>query len=92
LHWFKGSCPAGTFVQVPADPASAHDWQVPEHAVWQQMPCWHMPELQSPSDPQTAPIGAFPQLLFVHTLPGLQSASVLQVVRHWPFTRHIHNP
>ena len=89
-HWASGSLPAGTFVHVPRLPWTAHERQVPLHALAQQMPCWHMPELQSPSDPQTAPIGAFPQLLFVHTLPGLQSASVLHVVRHWPVVPHMY--
>ena len=38
-HWPIGSCPAGTDAQVPAVPASAHDTQVPAHAVAQQTPC-----------------------------------------------------
>jgi hypothetical protein len=36
-HWPSGSWPAGTLVQVPSEPAIAHDWQVPAQAVPQQM-------------------------------------------------------
>jgi hypothetical protein len=36
VHWFKGSWPAGTEVQVPMLPAIAHEAQVPAQAVWQQ--------------------------------------------------------
>jgi len=37
-HWLSGSWPAGTAAQVPSDPASPHDVQVPVQAVEQQMP------------------------------------------------------
>ena len=39
VHWFRGSCPAGTAVHVPIVPASAHDAHVPVQAVPQQTPC-----------------------------------------------------
>ena len=32
-HWFNGSAPAGTEAHVPIDPVSAHETQVPAHAV-----------------------------------------------------------
>jgi hypothetical protein len=88
-HWPSGSLPAGTLVQVPRLPGTAQDRQLPVHMVAQQTPCWQNPALQSASLPQVPPGGARPQLLFVHTLPGLQSALVLQVVRHWPVVPHI---
>jgi hypothetical protein len=42
-HWFSGSAPAGTLVQVPALPVSAHDWQFPAQLDAQQTPCWQNP-------------------------------------------------
>ena len=80
MHWFKGSCPAGTFVQVPADPASAHDWQVPVHAVWQQMPCWQKPDMQSLAAAQVAPVGFFVHAPPTHTFGARQSASAVHEV------------
>src|SRR4051794_28806571 len=77
-HWASGSTPAGTLVQFPSLPGTAQERHVPVQALEQQTPCWHIPELQSSSDPQVPPSGAFPQLLLVQTLPGLQSESVLQ--------------
>ena len=62
LHCMRGSWPAGTFVQVPALEGSAHDLHVPVHAVLQQTPCSHIPELHSGSLPHVAPMGFFPQL------------------------------
>jgi hypothetical protein len=87
-HWASGSLPAGTLVQVPRLPGTAHDRQVPVQVVAQQIPCWQIWELQSSFEPQVAPIGALPQLLLVQTLPALQSASPLQVVRQAPALPH----
>jgi hypothetical protein len=75
-------------VHVPRLPTTAQDRQVPVHTVAQQTPCWQNPELQSLSLPHVAPGGARPQLLLVHTLPGLQSELVLHVVRHCPVVPH----
>ena len=81
LHWFRGSLPAETIVQVPAVPASAHDMHVAVHAVWQQTPWAQIPLAQSEPAAQAAPGGCFPQLVAVHTLPPEQSLLVAQVVR-----------
>jgi len=44
MHWALGSAPpAGTAVQVPSVPASAHDTQLAVQAVAQQTPCEQMP-------------------------------------------------
>jgi hypothetical protein len=81
LHCPPGSCPSGTFLQVPSLPLIAHDLQVPVHAVMQQRPCAQIFELHSASAPQIAPIGFGPQLPLWQLLGATQSASVMHVVR-----------
>jgi hypothetical protein len=76
--------PAGTLVQVPASPLTAHDLQVPVHAVAQQTPCSQKPEPQSAAAAQVPPSGFFPQLMAVQTFPVVHSADVAQVPRHPP--------
>ena len=82
VHWVVGlgAAPAGTGEQVPALPASAHDWQVPVQAELQQTPCAQKPDPQSAATAQVAPIGFFPQLPLVQTLGETQSAVEAQVV------------
>jgi hypothetical protein len=58
--------------------------QLPAQAVAQQTPCAQMPELQSASAEQLPPIGLLPQLPLLQAFGGSQSASVTQVVWHWP--------
>ena len=81
-HWSSGSWPAGTLVQAPALPARPQDLQVPVQAVAQQAPWAQIPELQSVSVPQLAPIGFLPQLPLLQVLGAMQSASAVQVVLH----------
>jgi hypothetical protein len=81
-HWSSGSWPAGTGVHVPAAAASAQDMQVPLQAVWQQTFCAQMPEAHSDPVAHEAESGFLPQLAAVQTLPVVQSADVMQVVRH----------
>jgi hypothetical protein len=38
VHWFSGSDPAGTEVQLPGAVLRAHDWQTPPQAELQQSP------------------------------------------------------
>jgi hypothetical protein len=83
-HWPIGSCPDGTFTQLPSVPAMAQDRQVPVQVVAQQMPWAQTFELHSVSARQEAPIGALPQLMPVQTLGVAQSAVVPQVVRQAP--------
>jgi hypothetical protein len=71
-------------VQVPLLPASAHDMQVPAHAVWQQTPWAQMPLKQSGPAPQAAPSGNLPQLPPVQTLPLEQLVLLVHVVRQLP--------
>ena len=87
-HCCNGSTPAGTLVQTPALPLSAHDLQSPAQAVMQQVPCAQTPELQSPSAEQPAPIGFLPQLPFMQVLPVVQSALVVQLCLHCPVAPH----
>jgi len=81
LHWFSGSCPAGTVEQVPPVPVSAHDMQLAVQAVRQQTPCAQNPLLHSVPAPQAAPSGFRPQLDDVQTLPVVQSVDVVQDAR-----------
>lgn len=84
VHWPSGSWPAPTFVQVPADPLSAHDWQVPVQAVWQQTPCWQKPDAQSLATEQMSPSGFFVQAPATQTFGARQSASAVHDVRQTP--------
>jgi hypothetical protein len=84
LHWFSGSWPAGTVEQVPPVPVSAHDMQLPAHAVLQQTPCAQKPLLHSGPAAQAAPSGLRPQLDAVQTLPVVQSALVEQLAWQLP--------
>lgn len=89
-HWPCGSCPLGTFVQVPALPPSAQDLQLPVHAVAQQALCAQIPDLQSPPAPQVAPGGLSPQLPETQKLPAVQSASAEQMVLQAPVDPQVH--
>ena len=84
VHWFSGSCPIPTFVQVPSVPASAHDLQVAVHAVAQQIPCAQIPFAQSVLAVQVAPFGRLVQTLPMQTLGETQSVSAVQDVLQAP--------
>lgn len=84
VHWFKGSCPAGTALQVPTLPVRAQDWQVPAQAVTQQKPWAQNPELHSAAAAQAAPIGFLPQLPEMQVLGATQSALEAHVVLQAP--------
>jgi hypothetical protein len=86
VHWLKvaGACPAGIGEQVPAEPLSAHDRQVPVQAVSQQTPCAQKPETHDAAVAQAAPGGSLPQLPLLQTLGATQSALVVQVALHMP--------
>jgi hypothetical protein len=74
--------PAGTAEQVPCLPATAHDLQLPEHAVVQQTPCAHTWPAHSTSEPHTAPGGLRPQEPPMHVDGDAQSALVAQDALH----------
>jgi hypothetical protein len=84
VHWFSGSWPLGTFTQVPAVPAIAHERQLPVQVPMQHTPWAQLPELHSPSPAHAAPSGFRPQLPVLQTLGEAQSALVVQVVRQAP--------
>ena len=84
LHWFSGSMPFGTLVQVPTVPASAHDWQVPAHAVAQQTPWAQTFESHSPAAAHAAPSGFVVQLPPMQVNGATQSLLTVHVVRHAP--------
>lgn len=72
-------------MQLPAlPPGSPQDLQLPVQVVEQQAPCAQIPELQSTSAPQLAPIGFLPQLPPLQVLGAMQSASTVHVVLHAP--------
>jgi hypothetical protein len=54
--------PAGIAAQVPTEPVSAHDMQVPSQVVLQQTPCSQCAEPQSESDAQVVPSPFLAQL------------------------------
>jgi len=66
---------------VPADPAIAHDWQVPLHAVMQQTPCAQNPDRHSPPTPHATPGAFFAQLPPMQVKGATQSVSTVHVVR-----------
>jgi hypothetical protein len=82
VHWFSGSWPVGTLVQVPAVPVSAQDWHVPAQAVAQQKPCSQKPVMHSEGAPQAMPVGFFVQAPATQTLGAVQSASAVHDVLH----------
>ena len=84
VHCSSGSWPAGTAVQLPRAVDSAQDRQVPVQSDEQQTPWEQNVELHSVPLPQLPPSGFFPQLPPMQVLGAMQSASVVQVVRHWP--------
>lgn len=54
--------PVGIGAQVPVEPVSAHDMQVPAQAVMQQTPCAQCPDPQSESAEQVVPSPFLAQL------------------------------
>ena len=81
-HWFSGSAPLGTLVQVPTVPASAQDWQVAPQAVMQQTPWAQTPDTHSPPPPQATPVAFLAQLPPMQVNGATQSALTVQVFLH----------
>jgi hypothetical protein len=50
------AAPTATLVHVPRVVDRAHDWQAPEQALLQQVPCAQKPLAHSPAAPQEAPL------------------------------------
>ena len=68
---------------MPSEVASAHDAQLPVHAVVQQTPCSQKFELHWLSAAHVAPTGSLPQLMLMQLLGATQSvAAVVQLVLH----------
>jgi hypothetical protein len=88
-HWDRGSLPAATFEQVPARTPSAHDRQVPAHAVEQHTPCSQKPDSHSEASVHGPPGGLRPQLPFTQAAGATQSALLVQVVRQLPPAPHL---
>jgi hypothetical protein len=80
VHCPLGSVPpAAIGLQVPTEPTSPHDVQLPVQAVAQQIPSAQKPLWQSPGAAQGAPAGRRPHEPLLHTLGDAQSASARQV-------------
>ena len=71
--------PAGTGVQLPALPVSAHDMQVDAQAVAQQIPCAQIPVAHSVPPAQAAPVDFSPHEPPVQTAGATQSAFEVHV-------------
>jgi hypothetical protein len=80
--WAGSGDPVGTLVQVPSEPASAHDLQAPLQVVAQQIPCAQIADAHSVPPEHEAPFGFFPQEFETQTLPALQLPSTVQPVKH----------
>lgn len=80
VHWPSGSAPAGTDAHVPAVPISAHDTQVPAHAVAQQTLCVQLLWAHWFAIAQGWPSASLPQLPLTQLLVATQSALVVQVI------------
>jgi hypothetical protein len=89
-HCASGSAPAGTSVQVPSVPASAHERQVPVQLELQHTPCWHKPEAHSVPALHVSPSGRFEHWPPLQTLGAAQSALVEHAVRHRPFVPQLY--
>ena len=74
--------PVTLLLHVPREASSAHDLQIPLHAVWQQTPCSQNPERHSCAPKQAAPGGLSPQVPLVQTAGGLHWASVVHEGLH----------
>jgi hypothetical protein len=84
VHWLSGSVPAGTTLQVPKLPASAHDWHVPVQAVAQQMSWLQFPDAQSMAAAHAAPLDFLPQTLALHVFGLRHSGFVVHELRQAP--------
>jgi hypothetical protein len=80
--WDGSGLFAGTLLQAPIEPVSAHDLQALAQAVAQQTPCAQLPDAHSARSEQKAPFGFRPHELPVQTLPGEQFASAVQLPKH----------
>jgi hypothetical protein len=80
--WAGSGLLAGTFVQVPIVPDSAHDLQALAQAVAQQTPCAQLFDTHSERSEQKAPFGFFPHELLTQTFPFEQFASAVQLPKH----------
>jgi hypothetical protein len=81
-HWFRGSIPAGTGVQVPANPARLQERQ-PPHCWLQQTPCWQSPVPHSAPPAQVAPV------VFLVQVPPMQKKSVAQSLEEEQAVRQV---
>ena len=65
--------------------------QVPVQTLSQHTPCWHDPVAHSLLSVHIAPSTFLPQMPPLQTLPGEQSALVLQMTRQLPVVPHMYS-
>jgi len=65
--------------------------QVPLQTLSQQTPCWQLPVAHSVLTVQEAPRTFLPQMPPLQTLPGEQSALVLQVTKQALLVPHVYS-
>jgi hypothetical protein len=75
--------PAGTFVQVPGELASAHDWHLPSQGELQQTPWAQKPLAHSVPAEQAAAGTLRPHEFATQLLGCLHWTFVAQVLKHW---------
>jgi hypothetical protein len=83
-HWFNGSWPAGTDVQVPARLGRLQERQPPVHCRLQQTPCWQNPVAHSLWSWQAVPPAFLAQVPPIQKKSVAQSADVVHAVRQVP--------
>src|SRR5262249_45486033 len=76
--------PGGTSVHLPIDPGRAQPRQPPSHALLQQTPSTHWPDLHSLPALQSWPSCFGPQVWLTQLMPASQSASALQTLVQAP--------
>jgi hypothetical protein len=80
--WDGSGLSAGTLVQTPSVPDSAHDLHALAQVVAQQTPWAQLPDPHSVPAEQKAPGGLSPHEFPTHTLPGAQLPSTVQPPKH----------
>jgi hypothetical protein len=91
VHWPVGARPNGSGKQRPGELAWLQAMQVPVQTLSQHTPCWQVPLAHSLLTVHETPRTFLPQMPPLQTLPGEQSALVLQLTRQAPLVPHMYS-
>ena len=91
MHWPAGAGPNGSGKQRPGEVAWLQAMQVPVQTLSQHTPCWQVPLAHSLLTVHETPRTFLPQMPPLQTLPGEQSALVLQLTRQAPLVPHMYS-